>query len=311
MPLIGERLEPGTAVADRILSWPGDTTASGDSVPLRLAGALHALKVEGKALVDVYPPNDVEDKSLWAAIEAAFVSHETQLMHWLDSPPQTNEVRRAAVLLPALAVVGKMFGGPVDLLELGTSAGLNLRFDHFRLNLPSGNGIGPHTSKVQITPEWQGTVTSTDLPEVVMRKGVDLNPLDGKEPRDRLRLLAYLWPDQPGRLAATEAALSISNRVSAHVDQGDAATWCAAQLTQTAKERLTVLFHTVAWQYFPKATQAHILDTLKQVTSPVVQIGMEGDGGRGAAVTLTLWPEGRTHHLGRASFHGLWVDWGN
>ena len=161
MPLIGTRLTRGSAVADRILDWPGNTTASGDSVPLRLAGALHALKIEGLAFDDVYPPRQVSDDELWQAIEGVLGQHEARLMHWLDSAPQTNDVRRAAVLLPALSLVAQHYDAPVELLELGASAGLNLRCEHFRLVLPGG-GIGPEDSNLRIKPEWSGPQRSED-----------------------------------------------------------------------------------------------------------------------------------------------------
>jgi len=48
---------------------------------------------------------------------------------------------------------------------------------------------------------------------------------------------------------------------------------------------------------------------MKQVKTPLVQIGMEADGGKGAAITLTTWPDGKTRLLGRASFHCIWVNW--
>lgn len=47
MPLIGARLSGDTAVGTRCLAWPGDVSPSGQSVPLRLAGALHGLVVDG------------------------------------------------------------------------------------------------------------------------------------------------------------------------------------------------------------------------------------------------------------------------
>ena len=36
---------------------------------------------------------------------------------------QTNEVRRAALLYPAVALAAKQVKGPIGLLEVGTSAG--------------------------------------------------------------------------------------------------------------------------------------------------------------------------------------------
>jgi hypothetical protein len=47
MPLIAERLTAETAVGARILGWEGDVGPAGQSVPLRTAGALHALVLDG------------------------------------------------------------------------------------------------------------------------------------------------------------------------------------------------------------------------------------------------------------------------
>lgn len=308
MPLIGARLQPGSPVADRILDWPGDTGAAGDSVPLRLAGALHALRINGLALNAVYPPEHVPDDQLWDAVNAALVAHETHILDWLESPPQTNEVRRAAVLLPALAHAADGDDTPVELLELGASAGLNLRFDQFRLDTPDG-GLGPETSSLRLTPAWSGPLPRGPLPPVVQRRGVDLNPLDVSKKADRLRLMAYLWPDQPERARLTAAATDIAERIPARVERGDAGVWLEAALQDPAPDRLRIVFHTIAWQYFPEPTKARALEALARTSSPVVQIAMEADGGDGAAITLTRWPGGAKTVLGRASFHGLWVRW--
>jgi hypothetical protein len=72
----------------------------------------------------------------------------------------------------------------------------------------------------------------------------------------------------------------------------------------------------VAWQYFPAAAQARGEATLQAAgqratqTAPLAHLAMEGDGNEpGAALTLRLWPGNQTIPLGRADFHGRWVDW--
>ena len=55
MTLAAERLTPGNPVADRMFNWPGNAAVNADNVPLRFAGALHALKLTGNALGEVYP----------------------------------------------------------------------------------------------------------------------------------------------------------------------------------------------------------------------------------------------------------------
>jgi hypothetical protein len=44
--------------------------------------------------------------------------------------------------------------------------------------------------------------------------------------------------------------------------------------------------------------------------APLAWFGMENDGDvRGAALTLGLWPSNLTFDLGRADFHGRWIEW--
>ena len=79
---------------------------------------------------------------------------------------------------------------------------------------------------------------------------------------------------------------------------------------------LHLVCHTVAWQYFPPAVQARCASALARAgaaasaAAPLAHFGMEADGAApGAALRLTLWPGGETLDLGRADFHGRWVDW--
>ena len=307
--LVAERLEPDNAVAETILNWSGDPHTRADSLPLRLAGSLHALKLENLAFSEVFPPNTPDDDTLWRAINVSFTAHEAHFLHWLKSPPQTNEVRRSAILLAALAEVAKRYPDqPIALFELGASGGLNLLADHYQLRLP-GLTLGSDAAKVVLKPDWSGPLPPAKLPQVVVRQGVDLAPLDASNPNDRLRFLAYLWPDQPERLHLTELALSEVQKSSLGLDTGDAGAWLEGALARP-QSALRVVFHTVAWQYFPRDTKARVLRSLSQSETPLLQISMEADDETpGALVTLTHWPEARVETLGRADFHGRWVVW--
>jgi len=310
MGLFADRLRPGTAIADLVLNWPGDPGTNADSVPLRLAGALHALKLDGLALTEVYPPATPSDDILWDAVEATFQSHEKRLLHWLKRPPQTNEVRRSAIVLASLAEVARRYPGrDVALFELGASGGLNLLADRYQLKLP-GLTLGPANATVVLSPDWTGPLPHTHLPTVTERRGVDLAPLDPTKPSDRLRFLAYLWPDQADRQNRTELALAEATRTPVRLDAADAAVWLESALDQPVTDSLRVIFHTVAWQYFPDATKARAKAAFSLVKTPTVQIGMEADDATpGAAITLTDWPSGTSTALGRADFHGRWITW--
>lgn len=308
MALCAERLEPGTPVADRVLGWQGDPSPSADSVPLRLAGALHALRLQDMALDVVYPPAQVGDDALWIAVLAAMERQETQILNWLDRPPQTNEVRRAAVVAAALSVVAKRYDDPVELFELGCSGGLNLRVDRFCIKGPNGD-IGPSDALVQIAPEWRGKAPDWAALPIITRSGVDLAPIDPVTTEGRLKLLAYLWPDQPERIARTEAAIATARQLPAEISAGDAGEWIEKALATPASGRTRVVFHTVAWQYFPETTKKRALAAMQAHVGPLVRFSMEADGGAGARLTLTHYPSGEVQELGRADFHGRWIEW--
>jgi hypothetical protein len=308
MTLAADHLKPGAPVTDRIFFWDGDASANADNVPLRLAGALHALKLQGKALSSVYPPNTPDDNTLWQAVEDAMTAHSGHILDWLERPPQTNEVRRAAVILPALALLHDAFGLPVELLELGTSGGLNLRCDMFRLDLPNAF-LGPADGAVVLSPDWSGLLPPHKLPIIVRRAGVDLSPLDPEKSDERLRLLAYLWADQPERLALTSAAIDLARTNPAEISAGDAGEWLERQLSVPTEERLRVVLHTVSWQYFPLKTRTQAENAMRCAAGPIARIAMEYDGGKGAGVTLTTWPDGAQREIARADFHGRWVEW--
>ncbi len=313
MTLCADRLGAGDPVSDRLLGWAGDPRPRADNVPLRLAGALHALRIEGLALADVYPPAQVEDEALWATVRDALTKHETRILRWLDSAPQTNEVRRSAVILPALALAEARFGRPFEMLELGASGGLNLFADQYYLELP-GAELGTLGSAVHLAPEWSGPLPPVQLPQIVARSGVDLNPLDPANSADQLRLLAYLWPDQPERMTRTRAAIEIAAISPAQVAAADAGDWLTERLAQ-APSAGRFVFHTIAAQYFPIDTRTAISEALTKAARradeyhPLVHLSVEADGGLGAAACLTMWPGGETHEIARADFHGRWVNW--
>ena len=305
---LADALQPGTPLTDRILNWPGDPGPSGDALPLRLAAGLHALILTGSdaALARAYAAGSPLTEALHA-----LQTHAAHLDRWLDHPPQTNEVRRSAPLLAAAHLMTARFGLPLILSELGTSAGLNLLWDRCTLALPGLTlGAGP----IHLAPDWTGPLPPARPITIADRAGCDINPLHPVA--DRLRLLAYLWPDQPDRLTRTEAALAEAATLRPPLAKADAADWLDHRLATTRPGHLHILFHTVAAQYFPAATRARIAATLAAAgaqataTSPLAHLAMEADGTPdGAALTLTLWPGGQSQPLGRACFHGRWLRW--
>lgn len=315
--LCAERLDDSIPVARTILGWRGDPTAHGDSVPLRLAGALHYLArgADARGLGQLYPPAPAGDDTLWPAIRAALVEHEDLIRGYLDSAPQTNEVMRSAALLPGLLEVAARTRLPLALYEIGASAGLNLILDRYRYRFGSATW-GDARARVLLEPQWRGPPPQTEAPwGIASRQGVDLNPVDITSPEARDRLLSYVWPDQRERFDRLERAMAAWLAAPEPIARGDAAAWLEdSSLRQALPGVARALFHSVAWSYFPDAVQQRIEALLRDAgahataMAPLAWLRFELAEQR-AELRLTLWPGGDDELLARAHPHGSMVEW--
>lgn len=239
-------IDTDTATGRRVLTWPGDPSARGDALALRLAGALHRLVLTGAdaGLARVYPggPDAGDGAALAPAVVAALRRHDATLVAGLSQAPQTNEVRRSAALIAAGHWLAAHVGLPMVLSELGTSAGLNLIWDRYRLAGPDW-ARGPAHAPLTLTPDWRGPPPPKVQVTVTDRAGADLNPLSpGNDPAG---ILCWFWPDQTDRIARTRAALAEAARLAPPLARADAVDWLADRSALVLAGRLHVIFHTV------------------------------------------------------------------
>ncbi len=310
MTLCSERLRPDRAVTEKLFDWPGDPGPDGDGLPLRFAGALHALKLRREdRMAAAWPPEEAGDEAVWSAVEWAIDERSEFISEFLRSPPQTNEVRRSAALLSAAAEALAVHEKPLVISELGASAGLNLCFDRYAL---AEGGLGSPDPALSLTPEIRGRNPRPAKPRIVDAEGVDLRPADRGSQAGQNRLLAYLWPDQPDRERLTRAAMRVADWP---VVAGDAAGWLEKRLARKRPGHLHLVTHTIAWQYFNPETRARCLAAMGTAgavadsEAPLGRIAMESDDSTpGARLDLTLWPGGETRVLGRVDHHGRWID---
>lgn len=307
-----------TAFARRIRNWPGD--AGADALALRACGALHALVLNksAPALAAVYPPSAAGTSALRTALAQSIADNDDLLTGFLDRPPQTNEVGRSSMILGAAMHVARETGLPLATLEIGASAGLNLWFSHYAFDLGDDLVWKGANAPLTVSSDWSGNLPPLDVPlRVVDQIGCDQDPLNPHDPDDRLRLLSYIWPDQPIRLERMRQALAYAATRPTLVENVDAADWVERQLTAPPSAGVArMLYHTLVWQYLPEPTKARIATALETAgaaatpQAPLAWFRFENDmAGHGGLMELTLWPGGATRNLGRADFHGRWVEW--
>jgi len=311
-------LDDTTALGRAVMGWPLDPVAS--ALALRLCGALNMVVRAGRApaLARLYPPLGDTGPALDAALRAAIAERGGDLAGLIESAPQTNEVARSGILLGGLLSVARATRLPLALNEIGASAGLNLHADCYAYDLGQGRRWGPAEAPLTIPCDWRGAAPPLDAPlQIASRAGSDLAPIDPADDAARARLLGYIWPDQPARLARTAAALVHAAAHKVALAQAEAADW-AGNLLAAAPEPgiVRVLMHSIAWQYFAGPTQARIAAALAAAgaaatrDTPLAWLRFEPDGIRGtAAILLTQWPGGETRLLGRGDYHGRFADW--
>ena len=296
-----------------IANWPYDPSAA--ALAMRFNGALHSLARRGvpPALEALYHG---EHDDYDGAIAAALAAEDEFISEWMRTPPQTNEVGRAAAIGAALMMVRRKTGMPAELLEIGSSCGLNLNLAHYGYEL-GGVGAGITNSPVQIAPEWRGPPPVYAPLEVVAARGVDLNPLDASDEATRDRLLAYIWADQPKRAKRLEQALALATRLPPRVDRNDAVSWLEERLAAPQPAGLCrVVFHSMVLQYLSRADRERAVNCIRRsgarasADRPLAWISFEWTPTRSEVqLLLTCWPSGETSHLATCHPYGDWIEW--
>ncbi len=344
---IAEDVAEGGVCAAVLGPHGGDPFAT--ALPLRFLGAVHRLALEGKApaLARHYPSTGgTPGSDLVVDFVASVAERRAEVEARLGDTVQTNEVGRSAVLAPGYALVARRSGLPLRVLELGASGGLNLRWDHYWYDTGETT-FGDPASEVRFVGAWQAragglpdlrgaagpegeaAVRETAVREtavggdavaetgirVVERAGCDRHPLDVTTEEGRLTLRSYLWPDQVQRRERLEAAFAVAARVPAPVEEEDMGAWVDQRLAEPVDGVVTVLVHTIMWQYVARESRQRMRTALHRAgeratpDAPVAWLRFEPAGPVGD-LRLTWWPGGGETVLATAEYHGPPVYWG-
>jgi len=225
---------------------------------------------------------------------------------------QTNEVGRCNALLPGVCHLASTYdwSEPLALLDLGTSAGLNLLFDDYAYayrgrTTSDGSGDGRSGAGRDLAPEVRRAGVAESrvalecsvrsdldefpelrLPTITTRVGLDLAPVDPTADIEARWLLACQWPDNPARFGRLRAALA-NRRASTsppRLEQGDMVTDLARVAATIEGDEPLVVFHSWVAAYLDEtqqrvlAEQVHALNERRRVHHLYLEAAFETPG---------------------------------
>ena len=234
---------------------------------------------------------------------------------------QTNEVQRCIGLLPAFLAIAVETGLPLELLELGPSAGLNLELDRYRYVFAEGtwgDPAAPLTLEAVEEGRVPGELLASPLP-IRRRRGVDLAPIDATTDEGLTLLRAFLWPGREDRRARLDAAVAALRAADDRPEliRGDYVHLLPALLAERPGDAVTVVFQTASTAFLPREARAGIVAALGDAAAdgrPLAWVSArsrdEREGEREDAweLELRVWP-GPMRHVAHLDFHGNRLDW--
>lgn len=264
-------------------------------LPVRLLGGLHHVVLDGRMA-----------GWSWDEVREALKRQADWLARFVaEQPVQTNEVQRCWALLPAFLSLGD--GRPLELVELGASAGLNLVWDRYRYVYGAGTWGG---GTLTLAGEERAPVPAVLLearPVVARRCGIDLRPLDPADEDDVRLLECFVWPDQAERMARLRTALAIARFDPPEILAGDYVDLLPTLLAGRDPDARTVVFQTVSTVYLDAERYAElrrIVDAADVAWISTRRFSEEETGLEGGFELET-----GTRLVARMGYHGQWLEW--
>jgi hypothetical protein len=233
---------------------------------------------------------------------------------------QTNEVRRCACLLPAFALAERTGGGrPLALIELGASAGLNLLWDAYAFDYGPLARVGDPASPVPIACEPRGTISPpvpSVMPRVAWRVGIDLHPVDVRDPEAVLWLRALIWPEHLERARLLDGAVVVARRSPPRLLAGDALELLPAVLREAPAEALVCVYHSFTTNQFTPAGRRRLRELLHEESArrDLCHLSIEYHRGRHRpTLDFGYYRPGVSPDseqvLAVCQPHGAWIEW--
>jgi len=290
-----------------------------------LLAAVHYLLLKGASdsLRQFYPNLNggrrIENENPYPHFKSFVAAHRTELEPMIRTRiTNTNEVGRSAFLHAGFRALAREAGEPLQLIELGPSAGLNQMWDSHGVRFRRGDAcfaLGPRDAPLVLDVELRGGRAPPfgPTPRVASRVGIERDPVDLGDANARDWLRALVWPDHISRFTQLEKALEIASHKPPRIIAGDALA-LLPETVGTLSERLPVcVYHTFVTYQLSEEERAglnHMLIAMS-LRRPVWRLGVEQRLNGDVPMHLYSYRDGirQKSHVADCSGHGTWLEW--
>lgn len=241
---------------------------------------------------------------------------------------QTNEIARAAVLAPVVREVQRRSEQPIALIDVGTSAGLNLLLDEVRIDY-GHSAIGPEDSPIHLNCSAldAGPPAGPEL-DIRWRVGLDRSPVDLTDTDDRRWLDACIWPEHTDRTQRLAAAASMQANDPPRLVRGDAVEALPPLIAEAPNDLMLVVMTSWTAVYLSTRQRRDLERTMATSGRPIAWVSAEfpnvvrgideqhspkADESDISKVGIVWFPgDGTPEHrefVGWSQNHGSWLDW--
>jgi hypothetical protein len=260
--------------------------------PTAILAALHYLALAGRApaLAAAYADGD-GDAAAAAAIDTLLELTDVVVGIAMRRKTKADETGHGAVLYPAVAEAARRgSANAVGLIDVGCSAGLNLNVDRVGITYGNGQSLGDASSPVQqsCTVVGDRLIPTREVPEVVARIGIDLDPIDVTDADEARWLRACVWPDQSERIAKLQAEVALAATAPPMLLKGDPVETLPDAFARVPADALPVVMTTWAMSQLSLESRLRFLHRLDEAAAgrTVAWVSAEGVGVAPAIPTL-------------------------
>lgn len=245
--------------------------------------------------------------------KAFCITYEKEITRLLETKiVQTNEVRRCTYLYPIFTYIYERTKQPLALIEIGTSAGLQLFWDQYSYTYGDGQVYGNKDSSLLISSQVRGDKLplQSTLPPVSHRIGIDLQINDLTIEENRSWLKALIWPCHQERREMFDRAARIVEQQSPTLIEGNGVERVPHIAEQIPEKSVLCIFHTHVANQMSDKDKNDLLLTVESLGSKRNVAHIYNNMFDSELHVDTFIDQNKqSYTIGKTDGHGRWFEW--